>query len=224
MGNSVRTIFPINLQRYADIAAKTRNDISDALGVSSATVCDWFNGKKYPRPEKMQKLADFLNVSIAALQSEAEQSPVSNPFPAPQITEDYVEFPVIGDMAAGFEHVAAENWEGEKIAIPVQYLRGRPASDYIVLNVLGDSMYPFYLEGDKVLILRTPTLERSGQIGLVRYDGEMATLKKVEYVDGEDWVKLIPLNPMYQPREITGADLEQCSVIGVPKLIIRELE
>lgn len=52
----------------------------------------------------------------------------------------------------------------------------------------------------------------------------MATLKKVEYVDGEDWVKLIPLNPMYQPREITGADLEQCSVIGVPKLIIRELE
>lgn len=199
--------------------------------LSRSDLSQFVSGKVTPGQWKLTLIALALNVSEAWLMGydvpkdrQTSQSLSLDPFPAPQITEDYVEFPVIGDMAAGFEHIAAENWEGEKIAIPAQYLRGRPASDYIVLNVLGDSMYPFYLEGDKVLILRTPTLERSGQIGLVRYDGEMATLKKVEYVDGEDWVKLIPLNPMYQPREITGADLEQCSVIGVPKLIIRELE
>ena len=144
-------------------------------------------------------------------------------FPAPQISDDVVTMPVIGDMAAGFEHIAAENWSGDTICVPESYLHGRPASDYIVLNVCGDSMYPFYLDGDKVLVLRTPALEYSGQVALVRYDGEMATLKKVEYHPGDDKMKLIPANPLYQPREITGSDLDQCSIIGIPKLVIREV-
>ena len=51
----------------------------------------------------------------------------------------------------------------------------------------------------------------------------MATLKKVEYVLGEDWMKLIPINPEYQPKTIEGADLELCRVLGIPKLLIREI-
>lgn len=145
-------------------------------------------------------------------------------FPEPEITEDYVTFPVIGEVAAGYEHIIQEDWSGDTIDIPTRYLRGRPKSDYIVLTVTGNSMYPMYLDGDKVLILKQSTLERSGDIGLIRYDGECATLKKVEYVTGEDWMKLIPLNPEYQPRTIEGADLEECEVIGVPRLLIREIE
>ena len=49
-------------------------------------------------------------------------------------------------------------------------------------------------------------------------------MKKVEYVMGEDWMKLIPLNPQYPPKMIEGADLEQCEVIGVPRLLVREIE
>ena len=74
-----------------------------------------------------------------------------------------------------------------------------------------------------MLVLKQDTLDRSGQIGVVLYDGDQATLKKVEYVNGEDWMKLIPLNPLYPPKTITGCDLEQCRILGIPRLILRNV-
>ena len=93
-----------------------------------------------------------------------------------------------------------------------------------MLSVKGDSMYPQYMDGDKVLILKQSTMNRSGEIGAIIYDGDMATLKKIEYVDGEDWVKLIPINPEYTPKTIRNEDLEQCHVLGIPRLLVREIE
>lgn len=84
-------------------------------------------------------------------------------------------------------------------------------------------MYPMYHEGDTVLIRKQPSLEKSGDIGAIMYDNECATLKKIEYVPGEDWLTLVPINPEYKPKTISGADLEQCRVLGVPWLLIREL-
>ena len=214
----------------------TMKQVADAVGVSEATVSRWESGEiANMRRSRIVKLASVLNMSPLDLMNwEEGERPTyfdSMPstsrgaygFPAPLISDDVVTMPVIGDMAAGFEHIAAENWSGDTICIPQNYLHGRPASDYIVLNVCGDSMYPFYLDGDKVLVLRTPALEYSGQVALVRYDGEMATLKKVEYHPGDDKMKLIPANPLYQPREIAGSDLDQCSIIGIPKLVIRSV-
>ncbi len=142
---------------------------------------------------------------------------------APVVAENLVAFPVVGEIAAGFEHIALEEAESpERVEIPAAYLKGRPRSDYFVLKVCGDSMYPLYMDGDKVLIKKTPSLERSGEIGAVLYE-EYATLKKVEYVVGEDWMKLVPVNPSYQPKVISGADLEQCRILGTPVLLIREI-
>ena len=84
--------------------------------------------------------------------------------------------------------------------------------------------FEIYMDGDKVLILKQSTMNRSGEIGAIIYDGDMATLKKIEYVDGEDWVKLIPINPEYTPKTIRNEDLEQCHVLGIPRLLVREIE
>ena len=85
-------------------------------------------------------------------------------------------------------------------------------------------MYPAFMEGDKVLVLLTPELEYSGQVGLVRYDSEMATLKKVEYPDARDWLRLVPINPSYPSRTISDEALADCSIIGIPRLIIRTVQ
>ena len=141
----------------------------------------------------------------------------------PSVTEDVVKLPVLGDVAAGYEHLCIQNWEGDSIEIPRSYLKGRPLEDYFMLRVQGDSMYPLYLDGDIVLVLKQKTLNRSGDIGVIRYDAENATLKKVEYVMGEDWMKLIPINPQYPPMLIENEALEECSVLGVPRMVIREI-
>ena len=83
-------------------------------------------------------------------------------------------------------------------------------------------MYPLYHEGDKVLILKQSTLNHSGDIGAIVYNDELVTIKKVEYAPGENWMRLIPINPEYKPQQIEGEDLAHCAVIGIPKLLIRE--
>lgn len=204
----------------------TLEDVARRIGVTRATVQKYESGVISNIPsDKIEALAQALNCSPAYLMGwEEEPDAIFAKYPEPRITDDIVTFPVIGEVAAGFEHIALEDWSGDTVDIPAAYLHGRPKSDYMVLTVKGDSMYPLYLEGDKVMVLKTPTLTHSGDIGLVRYDGENATLKKVEYADGEDWMKLLPLNPAYPPRTITSADLQQCAVIGIPRLVIREIE
>lgn len=54
------------------------------------------------------------------------------------------------------------------------------------------------------------------------YNNDEATLKKVKYVPGEDWLELIPANPEYVTRRIQGADLGQCHVIGKVIRLIRD--
>ena len=81
-----------------------------------------------------------------------------------------------------------------------------------------------YQEGDKVLILKQSTLDYSGQVGAILYNDDNATLKKVEYKDGEEWLKLVPINPNFETQKITGEDLEHCRIMGVPRMLIRDIE
>ena len=217
--------FAQRLRELLDCYNIRQTDLAARTGISKSSLSHYLKGDWEGKQDVIYKISSAYGISSAWLMG--VDCPMTSDLPhgmeSPTVTEDYVTFPVIGDLAAGFEHIAAENWNGDTICIPESYLRGRPVGDYIVLNVCGDSMYPFYLDGDKVLVLRTPALEYSGQVALVRYDGEMATLKKVEYHPGDDCMRLIPANPLYQPREIVGADLDQCSIIGIPKLIVREV-
>ncbi len=200
-----------------------RNDISQYIA-----------GKVIPRQNKLFILAKALNVSEAWLMGydvpkerieEKDETTfnIEDRLLPPTITEDTVTFPILGEIAAGYDMVAVEDWSGETIEIPRYYLKGRPMTDYFVLRVHGDSMYPQYQDGDIVLILKQTTLNRSGEIGAVIYEDDVATLKKVEYVPGENWMEMIPLNLEFKPKRIEGEALEHCRILGIPKLLIREI-
>lgn len=212
-----KRIFAKNLNSIMEECDRTPSDIVNLLGVSKSTVSSWRNGEKMPRMDKIEALANYFGCLKSDL---IEQKSLR----APEVTEDTVIFPVIGEIAAGYDYPAYEDWSGDTVEIPKSYLHGRSRDDFFVLSVKGDSMYPQYMDGDMVLILKQSTMNRSGEIGAIIYDGDMATLKKIEYVDGEDWVKLIPINPEYTPKTIRNEDLEQCHVLGIPRLLVREIE
>lgn len=67
MPEDVKQIFVENLNYLLNLRGKTQADIAHNLDVSTATASDWCNGKKYPRIDKMQKLADYLGVGLSAL-------------------------------------------------------------------------------------------------------------------------------------------------------------
>ena len=145
----------------------------------------------------------------------------SNRYISPTITDDVVLFPVIGEIAAGYDEIAVENWNGAVVEVPAAYLKGRDKKDFFVLEVRGNSMYPLYQEKDIVLILKQNYIDHNGDVGAVIYDGECATLKRIDISD--DMVRLSPINPEYQPKELRGADLEMYHILGVPRLLIREI-
>ena len=62
-----RNIFSKNLRFYMALAGKNQIDLSRDLGVTTSTVSDWFNGKKYPRVDTMQAIADYLGVVLSDL-------------------------------------------------------------------------------------------------------------------------------------------------------------
>ena len=206
-----------------DRFGKDRMQVCGDLGFKYSTFADWYNGKKYPRIDKIEALASYFGILKSDL-IEDKGGALSIDSVAPAITDDVVSFPIVAPVAAGYNHLAVPDAEAEKIDIPRQYLHGRPASDYFALRVIGSSMYPLYQDGDVVLVLKQTTMNRSGEIGVVIYDDESATLKKIEYVMGEDWMRLVPINPSFEPIMVTDEKLEHCRVLGVPRLLIREIE
>ena len=133
-----------------------------------------------------------------------------------------VTFEEIGTICAGFNGSLNETLTGEIVEIPLSMISGGHKEDYFVLRVQGNSMYPRILEGDRILCKRCSSVD-SGSFAVVLYDGECATVKRVHYVNGEDWLELIPINPEYTTKRIEGIDLEQCRILGKVVKLIRDL-
>lgn len=208
----------INIKNRRIELGMSQEELAKKMGyISRSTIAKIESGTNDIPQSKIQAFAKALDTTPSFLMGWENDN-----LKSPEITTDTVTFPVIGSIAAGYDEIAVEDWSGETVEIPVSYLKGRKKEEFFVLSVHGDSMYPMYLDGDKVLILKQSTLNRSGDVGAILYDSENATLKKVEYVKGEDWLRLIPINPEHPPKTIKGTDLEECRVLGIPHLLIRE--
>lgn len=70
-----KNIFSKNLKRYMSEHNKSRKDVSEALGVSYYTFCDWVNGKKYPRMDKVEMLANYFGILKSDLIEDKQKQP-----------------------------------------------------------------------------------------------------------------------------------------------------
>ncbi len=259
----------------------TMFEVAQKVGVSEATVSRWESGNiANMRRDKIEKIADALNVSPGYLMGWEEINPSnvvigtelkkiilgiaerlhvsceylvgvylnelasshepkklneenlynffcevlernhvlpSNAYPV----EGLVSFEEIGTVKAGYNGMADEIPTGRIVDIPVAMLNGRPKEDFFMLRVNGDSMYPTLVDGDSILVQKCTSVD-SGTLAVILYNGDEASVKKVNYVFGEDWMELIPINPEYKTKRIEGSDLEQCRVLGKVVKLIRE--
>ena len=136
-----------------------------------------------------------------------------------------IDIPIIASkVSAGF----GEEWrdddflEGQMVPITKDLIKGHDIKKIFAAQVKGDSMYPKFLDGDRVLVARTSSVD-SGAIAVILYNQTEATLKKVGYVYGEEWLNLIPLNTNYPPLRIEGADLANCKVLGKVVYLFRSI-
>lgn len=201
MNENQRVVFVNNLQHYMNARGVDQSDIVSAVGVSASAVSDWCKGKKYPRVDAMQRLADFLGILVSDLTTEnpADNAPfgksIDGLIPRSQLRTRRV--PILGDTAAG-EPVVANRVYDEWVDVPDDGTHRYDAA----LRVTGDSMAPRYQVGDLVFV-RYQDDVRDGQIAVICLD-DGVTLKRVYHI--RDGLQLLSENRDYPPMVFTAAD------------------
>lgn len=175
-------------------------------GISKNTLTAWKKGAA-PRPSNLKPIADFFGVSVGYFYGEDEPKGV-----AP--VGDLVSLRVVASVKAGYDGLMNEAYFAESAAVPTEMLKGYPAAECRLYTVRGDSMFPRILDGDKVIVHLQASVD-SGDTAIIVINGDEGTVKRVEYVKGEDWLDLVPANPEYQRKHIEGKiALEECHVYG----------
>jgi repressor LexA len=60
LGN--KEVMAENLRYYVERSGKTQKDMAEILGVSTSTFNDWMLGKKYPRIDKIEMMANYFKI------------------------------------------------------------------------------------------------------------------------------------------------------------------
>ena len=194
-----------------------QTEVANMLGITQNAYSYWENDKVKIDNNSLKKLADFFNVSVDYLLGRDEKT-LAEKYPS----EPMRALPIIGKIRAGYNGIAIEEFLDEMQEIPQSVIKGYEMEDLFVLEVAGMSMYPQFLEGDRVLVHRQTSVD-SGDIAVVLYNGDEATVKQVRYANGENWVELIPKNPEYSIKRIENADLDLCKVLGKVIYLFRKI-
>lgn len=201
------------LRKERNISMK---ELGLVVGVAESTISLYENGKRQPDNATLGKLADYFNVSVDYLLGREE---IKNP-PNVYDVDGIISYNVLGTVRAGFNGSLCEIPTGETIEIPCSMINGEEKDEYFVLQIKGSSMYPKLIDGDKILCKRQNDVD-GGSLAVILYDGEDATVKKINF--GNGYIDLIPINPEYETKRIQGADLAQCQILGKVVKLIRDL-
>jgi transcriptional regulator with XRE-family HTH domain len=68
-----KAILARNLKKFISKSGKDRRVIAEELNLSYSTLTDWINGKKYPRINSIERLADYFGVSKSELIEDFEE-------------------------------------------------------------------------------------------------------------------------------------------------------
>lgn len=204
-----KEIFSNNLKKWLSIRNKTQTDIVETFDISPSTVSDWCNAKKFPRIDKIEMLANFLNIYKSDLIEEHGRTDIfGNPV---------VSIPILGIVKAGYNYLAQENWIGT-IEIDKKLA---DSGEFFALKVHGDSMSPVLIENDIVIIEKQNDFE-NGDIIVAIINGDEATIKKGKKSDSS--ILLQPLNTKYEPLIFTKEEIKTIpvTIVGIVKQLKRE--
>lgn len=194
-------------------------------GLANGTTGKWKKDGSVPNQTSLEKLSEYLGVSVSYLICESdfrnEQEAViagwNEKFNNSDLKEEVkkiesgVRIPVLGSVPCGIpieavELVDADEWEeiSEKMS---------KQGKFFGLKLKGDSMSPRMMEGDVVIVRHQPVAE-SGDIVIAKVNGEEATCKKL--VKHEHGISLVPYNSNYEPMYFTNEEviIKPVKIIG----------
>jgi repressor LexA len=122
--------------------------------------------------------------------------------------------PLVGRIAAGSPILAEEDIE-EIYPLPTDLVGDDPA---FMLQVRGDSMIDIGINDRDYVVVRRQNHARDGQVVAALVDGEEATVKRLQRIDGR--VVLRSENPDFPPMVFSGG----VDILGVVVAVLRRGE
>lgn len=199
-----KDIFAKNLKQQLLLNNKTQADLVNDLNLTSSTVSDWANAKKYPRMDKVQMIADYLHIYKSDL---IEDKNTDNYLSYDNIFKiEKKKFPLLGTIACGEPIFADEDRESYIMA-------GTDIDADFCLVCKGDSMINARIYDGDIVFVKKQDMVNNGEIAVVII-GDEATLKRFYYHRDKNMVILKFENPKYDDKIFIGDELDQIRVLG----------
>lgn len=171
-------------------------ELCNAIGVSKSAFDKWMQRDSIP-PDKYKKIMDLVG--------DDEDS-------APKISINYYKNVT---ASAGYGISVVEN-APQKLELSEALLSGVKIQSYKhldLISVAGDSMLPYFENGDKVLIERE-CVAKNGDTIIANIEGNLY-IKRLEKDPFNKWVKLISNNSEYGSITLEGQEVEKINIIGI---------
>ena len=187
----------------------TQSELSKATKLSQSAIAMYESGKREPKIEVLELLADYFNVDMNYITGKSDKTTLITH----SVHAGY-KIPVLGRVAAGVPIEAVEEILG------YEYLDDKYKNDgcsYFALRIAGRSMEPTIMDGDTVIVRQQSYIE-SGQIAIVLVDSEDATAKQVK--ESPDGITLIGHNAaVYTPQFYSAQEIEDLPVKIIGRVI-----
>lgn len=214
----MKRVFSENLNRYMASRGINQTDLAARLNIPKMTMNNWVNGNTYPRPDKLQMLADFFGVRKSDLTDKKQENVVK------ESSTNYNYIPT--EISAGLpDHVEAIT-DTEQIKIP-DSLMGRWAGnkDIFITRINGDSMNRVMPDGSLIAVKPFESLKqlKNGDIVVFSYDHEYSVKRFYQYDD------MIVFRPdtddiRFSELRLPKNDIENLQIHGKVVLYIVELD
>lgn len=196
-------------------------DVNKLCNISPSYFSLVENGKRRPSAIILKKLAPIYNLNYLDLYEKAgyldlaEKEKIDKNIQCIDKKEDNNSAVVLiyGTIPAGVPMECIEDIIDTE-EIPVDMLKG--GKQYFGLKIKGDSMYPEYLDGDTLILLKQDDCE-SGEDAVVMVNGNDGTFKRV--FKNENGIILQPLNSSYQPMIYTNEQIENLPIRIIGKVV-----
>lgn len=205
---------PITAKRLSNAlndAGLSQQELSNASGVSKASISQYISGSHAPSNLSSGKMAKVLNVNPLWLMGFDVPMAVSNS-PQGHINRKGIPVKVYGRVAAGIPLEMIEDIIDEE-EISLDMAR---TGEFFALQIHGDSMEPRMRDGD-VVIVRVQEDADSGDTVVATVNGTDATCKRLrKYKDG---LELIATNPSYEPMYFSEQEVAEKPVKILGKVV-----
>lgn len=209
-----QTAFARNIKALREDSGLTQVELGKKLETESMTISRWERSEIVrPHPKTVEQLCEYFGVTSGDLLSENGYYAKTRGMSTIALRPATGSLPIIGAAHAGDPSPAYEV-DGGTLDCPEEYCR--EGNFFIRIN--GDSMDRQLVDGTYALI-DVHAQVNSGDIALVKVNGDDATVKRVKFMDGIAVLEPDSSNPSHRRRMIDSSDPDSPEVRILGKVV-----